>query len=142
MIEGRLVYRGDLKLAGKLDGEAELTGGLEVTESGQVNARVRARHALLAPGSRFEGGLQVERLSMADGAFFDGELRMGGPLSEPEPEPHSIEQLKEELLQAAGSGNLDTERLEGLRDRMSEVLGRRRRGRRSQQPQAAEEPAG
>lgn len=89
---GKLVYDGDLQVQGVLEGEATVTGGLQVDDGGTVKARLSAqrltvrgtvegdavvRDRLLIAGSGIiTGDVKVGRLVIEDGAVLNGNVTM------------------------------------------------------------------
>ncbi len=91
-LTGRLVYEGDLRVAGKFEGEAVLTGDLTVDGEGIAKAKLEARNLsvrgsfdgdatvrerLQVSGSgSVSGSFRVARLVIEDGAVLNGNIAM------------------------------------------------------------------
>ncbi|HEY2704530.1 MAG TPA: polymer-forming cytoskeletal protein [Candidatus Dormibacteraeota bacterium] len=103
---GRLVYDGNLQVQGVLEGEAMVTGALQVDGGGTVKAKLSAqqltvrgivdgdavvRDRLLIAGSGIiTGDVKVGRLVIEDGAVLNGNVTMerlvtGGSPANPRP---------------------------------------------------------
>jgi cytoskeletal protein CcmA (bactofilin family) len=90
---GELYIEGNLRVSGKLEGQIEATGDVDVTEaatvkatvagrevnvSGQVNGAVTASKKLVIGRSgSIVGDVRVPRLIMQDGASLSGNVSMG-----------------------------------------------------------------
>lgn len=85
-IEGRLTYHGDVVVEGKVEGELELTGRLELRGSGAVVGKVR-----------------VSRLRVEEGATLEGQVRMGGngPAARAETAEAFVAAVPEPVVEAA-----------------------------------------
>jgi cytoskeletal protein CcmA (bactofilin family) len=99
---GQLYIEGDLRVSGKVEGQLEATGDIEIAGSGQVSGTVTAYNRLVVGGSASLIGsdVRVGRLTVEDGATFSGHVTMGKaaiqaprpvvveePAPPPEPEP-------------------------------------------------------
>jgi cytoskeletal protein CcmA (bactofilin family) len=89
---GKLVYEGDVRVQGTLEGEAAVTGDLNVEGQGTVKAKVEARNVsvrgtlngeatarerlLIAGSGVVSGTIKVARLQIEDGALFNGTITM------------------------------------------------------------------
>lgn len=92
VLAGRLVYEGDLRVQGTVEGEATLSGDLHVESQGTVKARVQARNLnvrgalegevtakerlLVAGSGTVSGTIKVARLTVEDGALLNGTITM------------------------------------------------------------------
>ena len=94
-IEGNLVSDGSVDVAGTLHGDARAIAVLRVREGAHVTGRLEAKSlvvegevsgpALVADKveigatARVKSSIQARVVAIADGAFFEGEVRMDGP---------------------------------------------------------------
>ncbi len=91
VLQGRLEVQGDLKIAGKVEGELRATGNVTIDSSasvqasiegsnvsvrGQVTGSVTARRLTLGGNGRLNGDVMVGRLSVEDGATLNGNVTM------------------------------------------------------------------
>ena len=92
VLQGRLEVQGDLKIAGKVEGELKASGsitidsdatiqasieGANVSVRGQVTGNVTAKRRLTLGGSgRLNGDVKVGRLTVDDGATLNGNVTM------------------------------------------------------------------
>ena len=92
--EGTFRTPGNMRIEGTYQGVIECQGTLLIAESGQVNARIVAGNLIVGGQfsgevqcqSRFEllksgrssGAVAAQATVIHDGAYFDGEIRMGG----------------------------------------------------------------
>ena len=91
VLQGRLEIQGDLKIAGKVEGELRATGNVTIDSSaslqasiegsnvsvrGQVTGSVTARRLTLGGNGRLNGDVKVGRLSVEDGATLNGNVTM------------------------------------------------------------------
>ena len=106
---GQLFIEGDLRVSGKVEGQLEATGDIEIAGAGKVSGTVTAANRLVVGGgaSLIGGDVRVARLQIDDGATFSGHVSMGKaaieasrpamaepappPAPEPEPEPTPVE---------------------------------------------------
>ena len=93
-LQGRLDIKGDLRIAGNVEGELKASGdvtidsgatiqasieGANVSVRGQVSGNVTARRRLTLGGSgRLNGDVRVGRLTVEDGATLNGNVTMAG----------------------------------------------------------------
>jgi cytoskeletal protein CcmA (bactofilin family) len=92
-IEGDLTSDGPVDVAGTLDGEVRVNGHCRVREGARVTGRLEAK-TLVVEGEvsgpevvadkveigstgRVKSSLQARVVAIADGAFYEGEVRMG-----------------------------------------------------------------
>src|SRR5258708_36304997 len=72
-LEGRLVFDGDVRVYGSLEGEATLSGDLQVESAGSVKAKVQARS--LSVRGALEGEVTAkERLIVAGSGTVSGTI--------------------------------------------------------------------
>ncbi|MEJ2731917.1 MAG: polymer-forming cytoskeletal protein [Deltaproteobacteria bacterium] len=99
MIRGRVSGNGDIIILGRLEGEFDLRGRVKVAQSAKINGEVKAdvisvngsvRGSLAAKErlhldqtARIEGQIITPRLSISEGASFDGEVKMRDRSSKP-----------------------------------------------------------
>jgi cytoskeletal protein CcmA (bactofilin family) len=92
LIQGKLVYEGDLRVQGTLEGEAKVSGDLSVEGEGTVRAKVEARNLavrgtldgeasvgerlLIAGSGSVQGNVRVSRLAIEDGGVLNGNVTM------------------------------------------------------------------
>jgi len=104
---GQLFIEGDLRVSGKVEGQLEATGDIEIAGAGTVSGTVTAYNRLVVGGgaSLIGGDVRVARLQIDDGATFSGHVSMGkaaieasrpvmaepAPPPAPEPEPTPVE---------------------------------------------------
>ena len=97
VLSGRLVFDGDVQVRGTIEGEATLTGDLQVESRGSVRAKVQARNLevrgtlegevtarerlLIAGSGVVSGAVKVTRLTVEDGALLNGTVSMERPPS-------------------------------------------------------------
>ena len=75
---GSLYIEGDLRVAGTVDGELEVTGSVEIDDGGTVTGPVTAHDRLVVGrAGSLKGDVRVARLVVADGATFSGKVSMG-----------------------------------------------------------------
>lgn len=94
LLVGRLQIEGDLQVGGRLEGEVQATGDVEIGDMAKVKASVAGRKVnirghvsgqvtaterlvVARTGSLF-GDVRVARLVVQDGATFSGHVSMGG----------------------------------------------------------------
>lgn len=91
-IKGRISGSGSLIIMGTLDGDFDLTGELVVAPPAAVNAEVKASSITvsgtvtgnltaadkirLEKSAQVKGRMTAQRISIADGALFNGEIKM------------------------------------------------------------------
>jgi cytoskeletal protein CcmA (bactofilin family) len=94
MIKGRVSGNGSIIILGGLDGECDLKGQIKIAQPANIKGEVKAdvisvngnvKGSLIAqqrvhldPTARIEGQIITPRLSISEGAFFDGEIKMSG----------------------------------------------------------------
>jgi len=100
-IKGRISGNGNIIILGGLEGEFNLRGRVKIAQPANVRGEVRAdvisvngsvQGSLIAkervhldPTARIEGQITTPRLSISEGAAFDGEITMSDPLAKPPP---------------------------------------------------------
>lgn len=93
-IKGRVSGNGNVIILGSLDGEFNLKGRVKIAQPAKIKGEVKAdvisvngnvRGSLVAQErvhldqtARIEGQIHTRRLSITEGAFFDGEITMSG----------------------------------------------------------------
>jgi cytoskeletal protein CcmA (bactofilin family) len=98
-IKGRVSGNGDIIILGGLEGEFDLRGRVKVAQSAKINGEVKAdvisvngsvRGSLVAKErihldrtARIEGQVNTPRLSISEGASFDGKVKMRDRSSKP-----------------------------------------------------------
>ena len=99
MIKGRVSGNGNVIIMGGLDGEFNLRGQVKIAQpakikgevkadvisvNGSVQGKLAAQQRLhLDKTARIEGLMTAPKLSIAEGASFDGEIKMSGRAPEP-----------------------------------------------------------
>jgi cytoskeletal protein CcmA (bactofilin family) len=99
-IKGRVSGNGNLIILGTLNGEFRLKGRLKIAQSAKIKGDVNAdvisvngnvhgsltAHDLvhLDQTARIEGRINTPKLSIMEGAIFDGEINMGVQATKPE----------------------------------------------------------
>jgi cytoskeletal protein CcmA (bactofilin family) len=92
VLVGRLVFDGDLRVQGSMEGEATLSGDLHVESQGTVKAKLQARSCsvrgavegeitakerlVVAGSGTVSGTVRVARLVVEDGALLNGTITM------------------------------------------------------------------
>lgn len=92
VLVGRLVFDGDLRVQGSLEGEATLSGDVHVEGQGTVKAKLQARNLtvrgavegevsakerlVVAGAGTVSGTVRVARLVVEDGALLNGTITM------------------------------------------------------------------
>jgi cytoskeletal protein CcmA (bactofilin family) len=92
VLVGRLVFDGDVRVQGSMEGEATLSGDLHVESHGTVKAKLQARNLsvrgalegevtakdrlLVAGSGTVSGTVKVARLVVEDGALLNGTISM------------------------------------------------------------------
>jgi len=108
-MSGRLVTERSLRVEGEFRGEIECGAAVVVTESGAVEAPIRARtveifgavvgdvsagrEIVIHPTGRLHGDVDAPSLVVMRGAFFNGKTRMYRPersLAQPDPMPAPV----------------------------------------------------
>ena len=99
MVKGRISGNGNVIILGGLDGEFDLRGRVKVAQSAKIKGRVKAdiisvngsvngslaakERIHLDQTARIEGQIITPRLSISEGASFDGEIKMKNRSSKP-----------------------------------------------------------
>ena len=99
MIKGRVTGNGNVIIMGGFDGEFDLRGHVKIAQpakikgevkadvisvNGQVQGKLAAKQRLhLDQTARIEGQLITPKLSITEGASFDGEVTMSGRVHKP-----------------------------------------------------------
>jgi cytoskeletal protein CcmA (bactofilin family) len=99
MIKGRVSGNGDIIILGRLEGEFDLRGQVKIAQSAKINGEVKAdvisvngsvqgslaakERIHLDQTARIEGQIITPRLSITEGASFDGEIKMRDRSSKP-----------------------------------------------------------
>jgi cytoskeletal protein CcmA (bactofilin family) len=94
MIKGRVSGNGNIIILGGLDGEFNLKGQIKVAEPAKIKGEVKAdvisvngsvqgsmiarQRVHLDQTARVEGRIITPRLSISEGAVFEGEIKMSG----------------------------------------------------------------
>ena len=94
MIKGRVSGNGNIIILGSLDGEFNLKGEIKIAQPANIKGEVKAdvisvngsvqgsltaqQRVHLDQTARIEGQIITPKLSIAEGAFFDGEIKMSG----------------------------------------------------------------
>lgn len=79
VMRGNLVTSGSVRLEGRFDGRL-ICSRLEVTSDGYVNGTVSARDIVVA--GQIVGRVEARSVTLADGAFVEGDVRYGSILLE------------------------------------------------------------
>ena len=98
-IKGRVSGNGNIIILGSLDGEFNLRGWVKIAQPAEikgkinatlisVNGRVRGimnaqKRLHMDQTARIEGQITTPKLSISEGASFDGKITMGGRLAKP-----------------------------------------------------------
>ena len=99
MIKGRVSGNGNVIILGGLDGEFDLRGRVKIAQSAKIKGEVKAdvisvngsvqgslnakERIHLDQTARIEGQINTPKLSVSEGASFDGEIRMSDRSSKP-----------------------------------------------------------
>jgi cytoskeletal protein CcmA (bactofilin family) len=94
-LQGRLDIRGDLQIAGNVEGDLRADGSVLIEPSAVVKASIEGsnvivrghvvgtitakRRLTLGGAGRLDGNVRVSRLTVEDGATLNGNVTMGGP---------------------------------------------------------------
>ena len=105
-ISGRIDFPGNARIDGRLKGEIRAHALLFVSESGQVQATVRARELIvrgtihgevrqarrveILPGGQVIGGVEAEHLVLHPGASLHGRCSIGAPQSFEQSRPRVV----------------------------------------------------
>ncbi|MDJ0986329.1 MAG: polymer-forming cytoskeletal protein [Desulfobacterales bacterium] len=108
-IKGRVSGNGNIIIMGGFDGEFDLRGRVKIAQpakikgeikadvisvNGHVQGKLAARQRLhLDQTARIEGQLTAPKLSIAEGASFDGEVTMSGRVHKPS-KPQTVNTAK------------------------------------------------
>jgi cytoskeletal protein CcmA (bactofilin family) len=98
-IKGNVSGDGDIIILGELEGEFNLKGALQVAEPASVTGEVKANNITvkgsvegtitavdkihLDPTAKIKGHISSPKISVMDGALFDGEITMSGQSAKP-----------------------------------------------------------
>jgi len=75
-VEGKIEGKGNLRIAGRLEGDINIQGDLIVNEQAQLNGTLRARQVTLA--GKLDGHIEsAERVELLDTAILIGDLKTG-----------------------------------------------------------------
>ncbi len=99
-VTGNVFGSGDLVILGSLDGEFDLKGKLQVAEPANITGTVKAGHVSvkgtiqgtitaiekvhLDPTARVQGQINSPKISMMEGARFDGDINMSAKKPQPQ----------------------------------------------------------
>ena len=99
-VTGNVYGSGDIIILGSLDGEFDLKGKLQVAEPANITGTVKAgninvkgniqgtitaiERVHLDPTARVQGQINSPKISMMEGARFDGEINMSGKKTQPQ----------------------------------------------------------
>jgi cytoskeletal protein CcmA (bactofilin family) len=86
-ITGNVSGNGDIIILGKLEGEFNLKGALQVAEPASVTGEIKANN-ITVKGSvegtiTIKGHINSPKISVTDGALFDGEINMTSQATKP-----------------------------------------------------------
>ena len=92
-VAGRLVFHEPIRIEGHFKGEVSSSELVVISEDGSVGGRVRSprlivlgqlegditasRSVVLGPRSRFKGKIEADNLTICEGAYLNGDLRIG-----------------------------------------------------------------
>jgi len=98
---GQVYIEGDLRVAGVVEGEVEVTGNVEIDDVAKVKASVSGgdvsvrghltgpvvarKRLIVARSGALIGDVRAARLVIQDGATFSGKISMGGSFEAPAP---------------------------------------------------------
>jgi cytoskeletal protein CcmA (bactofilin family) len=98
-VTGNVYGSGDLIILGSLDGEFDLKGKLQVAETANITGTVKAGDITVKgniqgtitaaervhfdPTARVQGQINSPKISMMEGARFDGDINMSGKIPQP-----------------------------------------------------------
>jgi len=75
-IEGKIEGNGNVRIAGRLEGDINIQGDLTVNEQAQLNGTLRARQVTLA--GKLEGNIEsAEKVELLETAVLIGDLKTG-----------------------------------------------------------------
>ena len=98
-VNGKVFGSGDLIILGSMDGEFDLKGRLQIAEPANITGTVKAgdvsvkgnvqgtviatERVHLDPTAKVQGQINSPKISMTEGARFDGDINMSGKKSQP-----------------------------------------------------------
>lgn len=98
-ITGNVSGNGDIIILGELEGEFNLKGALQVAEPANITGKVKANNITvkgsvegtitavdkihLDPTAKIKGHINSPKISVMDGALFDGEIHMSSQSAKP-----------------------------------------------------------
>jgi cytoskeletal protein CcmA (bactofilin family) len=104
-VSGRLVFREPVRIEGSFRGEVNSIDLVVISAEGSIEGRVRAPRLLvlgelrgdvigaerlvLGPRARVVGRIEAIRLTVCEGAFLSGDVRMPSAMAEAQKQPHS-----------------------------------------------------
>jgi len=75
-VEGKIEGKGNVRIAGRMEGDINIQGNLTVNEEAQLNGTLRARQVTLA--GKLEGNIEsAEKVELLDTAVLIGDLKTG-----------------------------------------------------------------
>jgi len=75
-VEGKIEGKGNVRIAGRLEGDINIQGDLTVNEDALINGTLRARQVTLA--GKLEGNIEsAEKVELLDTAILIGDLKTG-----------------------------------------------------------------
>ncbi len=93
-IQGELSGDEDIVIEGRVEGKISVTKTVQVSESAQINAEIRAQTVIVSgkvmgnvvatekidirPSGSLEGNIRAPKIAIAEGAQFKGSVDMGG----------------------------------------------------------------
>ncbi len=99
IFKGEIVVRAGARIAGEMQGDVRCEGLLRIEETGKVKGNISCPHVILegelegdiGPSLQVElrskanmrGNIQTQLLAIADGSFFEGQVNMPTPETEP-----------------------------------------------------------
>ena len=98
-IKGTVSGEGNLVLMGELDGEFNLKGKLKIAQDALVKGTIKANavsvngnvegtltateRVQLEQTAKLQGSIEAPKIAIIEGAKFNGEVKMGGAVSQP-----------------------------------------------------------